>query len=66
MRGRGLAFVAGRASARNEQAAKSQQSTSSMPTGQADDLEKIVKMHSKGELSDEEFAQAKKKVLSGK
>ncbi len=65
MRGRGLAFIAGRATARNQQSNQSKEPTSSMSTSQADDLEKLVDMHSSGQLSDEEFAQAKKKLLNG-
>ena len=65
MRGRGIAFLAGRAAARNNQQSMPQESTSSLSPNQADQLEKLVEMHTSGALSDEEFTQAKKKLLSG-
>lgn len=71
MRGRGLAFLAGRAAGKNrayEEQAMQQQATpqQSSQSSQTDQLEKLSQMHDSGELSDEEFSQAKKQVLSGK
>lgn len=63
MRGRWMAFAAGRAAGRNSVPEQTTQTTSQ--TNQADELEKLVEMHSEGKLTDEEFAKAKKKLLSG-
>ena len=66
MRGRGLAFVAGRnAGQRNAQQQQATQAASSASSDQAAQLQQLEKMHKDGTLSDEEFAQAKKKVLNG-
>lgn len=64
MRGRGAAFLVGRAAGKNRaaQEAASQQAGSSSKS-QTDELEKLSKMHDNGELSDKEYTEAKKKVL---
>ena len=67
MRGRGLAFVAGRnAGQRNaQQQQQATQAASSASSDQTAQLQQLEKMHKEGTLSDAEFAQAKKKVLNG-
>lgn len=66
MRGRWLAYSAGRsAGQRNAQQQQATQSASSASSDQTAQLQQLEKMHKEGTLSDEEFAQAKKKVLNG-
>lgn len=60
MRGRGMAFMLGRATARNNV------SEPQTEHPQTSELEELSDLHDKGVLTDEEFSVAKKKVLSGK
>lgn len=61
MRGRGMAFMLGRATSRNN--VQKDQSTQDSSASQ---IEELADLHKKGALTDEEFASAKKKILSGK
>ena len=63
MRGRGLAFIVGRQTAKNQ---ATQQSQSANEDDQTEQLKKLSEMHNQGALTDAEFAQAKKKVLEEK
>ena len=67
MRGRLLAFAAGRATAKNrDQQQTVQQDAAPAQQTQTEKLEELGKLHNDGVLTDEEFSQEKKKVLSGK
>lgn len=59
MRGRGAAFLLGRASAKNAQEPQSEDSSTT-------ELKELANLHNKGILTDKEFSAAKKKVLGGK
>lgn len=61
MRGRLAAFAIGRQAGKNA-AQQPQQSVSDGTS--TSELENLVDMHNKGALTDEEFAKAKKKLLS--
>ncbi len=79
MRGRGVAMVAGMRMGQNraeqqaqakQQAQAPQQQTpapaaTSAPANVTGELQKLAQLHQSGALSDQEFAAAKQKLLSG-
>lgn len=64
MRGRGAAFLIGRAAGKQRAQEESQQA--SPKATKAEKLEELGNLHDKGVLTDEEFTQEKKKILNSK